>query len=464
MHTDYSRVLDTLVMRLFAQDEASTSPIVRINPWELHVDDPEFYETIYGQTPSLDKIKSFENRFSMPHASFSTAESSLHKTRRAPLNPFFSTRRIQSQEPLIKTKVTQVCDRLMDAYAGKEKELTLNDLFGCLATDVVMEVAFGHSYNLVTADNFLHPFTVSTANTAHAVHVVTHMPWIVTLIEWLPEDLLMAVSEQLRPIILYRREIGNEIHQILSGEEESKMVSANKPTIFAELLDSKLPAQERTPIRLQHEAISVVGAGMETTKWTLTVAFYYILADPTIHKRLREELEAEIPDPSTIPSWSELQKLPYLSACIEEALRLSYGAIQRSPRIAPSSPPFRYGSYIIPPGTHISTDTYHMHHNERTFPRSHTYDPSRWLHNPKGPDGQKPLSRYMIAFSKGSRMCLGMQLAYAEINLVLATLMRRFDWRLAEGVEAADVQAKRDHIIAVPRDGSKGVRVFVQSK
>lgn len=141
----------------------------------------------------------------MRHAGFSTADSSLHRTRRAALNPFLSTRRVQSHEPLIKAKVNQVCNRLIGEYAGKEKELTLNNLFGCLTADVVMEVVFGHSYNLVTSDNFLHPFTLSTANTVRAVHVVTHMPWIVTLTDSLPERLLMAVSEQLRPIILFRR-------------------------------------------------------------------------------------------------------------------------------------------------------------------------------------------------------------------------------------------------------------------
>lgn len=144
------------------------------------------------------------------------------------------------------------------------------------------------------------------------------------------------------------------------------------------------------------------------------------------------------------------------------ALRLSYGAIQRSPRIAPSSPPFHYRNQLIPPGTHISSDTYHMHHNETIFPHSHTYDPTRWLNNPKAPCGIKPLSRYMVAFSKGNRMCLGMPLAYAEIYIVLATLMRRFECRLAEGVEVGDVQAKRDYVTPVPRDGSKGVRVLVE--
>ncbi|KAL8646974.1 MAG: hypothetical protein Q9210_005828 [Variospora velana] len=180
-------------------------PIVRINPWELHIDDPEYYETIYGQSPPLDKLKHLEKRFGMPHASFSTADSSLHRTRRAALNPFLSTRRIQSHEPLIQAKLTEICERLTNEYVGMPKELTLNDFFACLTADVVMEIAFGHSYNLIATKDFLHPYTLSTTNTVRAVHAVTHMPWIVTLTDMLPENLLMAVSEQLRPIIQFRR-------------------------------------------------------------------------------------------------------------------------------------------------------------------------------------------------------------------------------------------------------------------
>ncbi|KAL8646973.1 MAG: hypothetical protein Q9210_005827 [Variospora velana] len=254
------------------------------------------------------------------------------------------------------------------------------------------------------------------------------------------------------------QEMRSEIRQILSGDRGDKKLSTHTPTVFADLLDSKLPPNELTEIRLQDEAVSIVGAALETTKWTLTVAFYYILADPTIYRKLRHELEAAIPDSSAIPSWSNLQKLPYLCACIEEALRLSYGTVQRSPRIAPSSSPFRYKSYTIPPGTYVSSDTYHMHHNESTFPHSHTYDPARWLGNPKGPDGVKQLSRYMVAFSKGTRVCLGMQLAYAEIFIVLATLIRRFQWDLCEGVEKEDVQFTRDYITVsqFARAGSPG--------
>lgn len=185
--------------------ESQAGPIVRINPWELHIDDPDFYETIYGQSPSLDKLKSHENRFSTPYAAFSTPDSSLHRTRRAALNPFFSTRRIQSHEPLIQAKLTQICERLAHEYVGKAKELTLNDLLGCLTADVIMEIAFGRSYNIGAAKDFLHPFTTSTASVLRSAHVSTHMPWTVSLMEMLPETFLMAVSELLRPVIQIRR-------------------------------------------------------------------------------------------------------------------------------------------------------------------------------------------------------------------------------------------------------------------
>lgn len=104
----------------------------------------------------------------------------------------------------------------------------------------------------------------------------------------------------------------NQIPRIRSG------VGADKKS-FADLFDLKLPPNGLTETRLQDEAVSIVGAGLETTIWTLAVACYYIVAGPKIHRKFRHELKAAIPDPSAIPSWSTLQKLPYLCACIEES-------------------------------------------------------------------------------------------------------------------------------------------------
>ena len=258
--------------------------------------------------------------------------------------------------------------------------------------------------------------------------------------------------------------------------------------MFIDVLDSDLPPSEKTAVRLQHDAIAVTSGAVETTAGTLTVGFYHILTQPSIHEQIREELMTAIPDASGIPSWSTLQGLPYLSACIEEgtpvlhhslagcnlgytcadlhpscilALRMGMGASQRMPRVS-ATDTFHYGSYPIPPGVIFSSDIYSVHTNETIFPEPHKYIPSRWLNDPKGPGGVKPLSRYQVAFSRGTRVCLGMQLAYAELYIIMATLIRRFDFDVCEGVEEADVGFVRDYILPGPRDGSQGLRVTVR--
>lgn len=113
------------------------------------------------------------------------------------------------------------------------------------------------------------------------------------------------------------QEMEKQIRDILSGKNVDVKEVSHK-TVFAEILESKVPKHETMEPRLQNEAMSVIGAGFETTRWALTVSSYHIIANPAICKRLREELHSAIPDPKNIPTWGQLSQLPFLSACIEE--------------------------------------------------------------------------------------------------------------------------------------------------
>lgn len=69
---------------------------------------------------------------------------------------------------------------------------------------------------------------------------------------------------------------------------------------------------------------------------------------------------------------------------------------------------------------------YLLHHDESIFPDSHTFRPERWLENPH-------LDRYMVSFSKGPQHCLGMNLANAELYLMLGRLFRAYGSKEARG-------------------------------
>ena len=186
---------------------------------------------------------------------------------------------------------------------------------------------------------------------------------------------------------------------------------------------------------------------------------FHIIDNPAVYKRVHQELVEAIPYPTVMPSWPELQKLPYLSACIEEGLRIGFGTVQRSPRISPT--PVQYHQYTIPAGTPVSQDSYHMHLHDEIFPDSYTYKPERWLGDPCGPDGLKKLSRYMVAFGRGARMCLGMHMAYAELYIMISSMMRRFDFELYE-TDRSDVDFHVDWLTPHAKLDSKGVRVLVK--
>ena len=107
-------------------------------------------------------------------------------------------------------------------------------------------------------------------------------------------------------------------------------------------------------------------------------------------------------------------------------------------------------------------DSWEMHHDEQLYPNSFDFVPERWIGNPTGPDGQKPLKGYMTSFGKGSRICVGMHLAEAEVRMVIATLFRRFHFELFE-TSYRDVEIVRDRVAPDVRPDSKGVRVLVKS-
>jgi|SRR6266699_1424576 len=114
------------------------------------------------------------------------------------------------------------------------------------------------------------------------------------------------------------QKIRDQIKGILSGERTKDSDTA-RPNVFHDILASNLPAEELSLSRLTDEAISLNGAAMETTKWTLTVAVFHILDQPAVQARLKAELAEAMPDPGTILPWVELEKLPYMSAVISES-------------------------------------------------------------------------------------------------------------------------------------------------
>lgn len=226
---------------------------------------------------------------------------------------------------------------------------------------------------------------------------------------------------------------------------------SSQRTIFTELINGDLPAEEKTLPRLVDEGQTMIAAGQETTSIFLKVTSYFILANKDIHDKLVAELKEAIPDPNVIPPLARLEELPYLHAVVSEGHRFSHGVVGRLDRISPDKP-LKYRDWVIPAGTPIAMTSLLQHRDPNKFPNPEKFDPERWLNNPER------LEKYLVPFSKGTRQCMGINLATAEIYLTLATVFRRFDMELYQ-TTARDVEVVHDFFIPHGHADSKGVRI-----
>ena len=313
-------------------------PIVRINPDELHIDDPDYWNEVYcSSTPSkpMDKSGKFKYRFGIPEATFSTTHAELHRERRAALAPFFSKQRIRSQNGKLSEITEHISRRLSTEYAGTGRVLSIGDMWSSMTIDITTDLAFSRSVNCAAAPDFKSPLSVGMQNIIWAAHWNAHFKFLVDMMNWVPDRVLGTLVPPFKPILEFRtvssgaellgiaadhlkKTTRQQIKDILSGQN-AKSMDTSHPTIFHDILASNLPSHELSLARLTDEAISLNGAGMETTKWTLTVGVFHILDQHAVQARLKAELAEAMPDPSTIIPWVELEKLPYLSGVVAES-------------------------------------------------------------------------------------------------------------------------------------------------
>ncbi|KAK9415508.1 putative Trichodiene oxygenase [Seiridium unicorne] len=434
-------------------------PVVRITPDELHIDDPDYYDEVFCSShPSrpIDKMERFRYRLNHPDSTLSTTSAEVHKSRRAALAPFFSHGRVRSYNDGLQTIMERISSRLDTEYKGTGRVIQLNHMWASLTADMIMELAFGHSSDLRNAPDFRSPVPEAMANIAYLAHYATHFPVIGMMIKFLPDALLSMLTTAARPLLEFRSDMRRHLQEMKS-EAPIWTGKASRITVFHEILGSNLPPRDKSLERLTQEAILINGAGIETTTWTLTLGTAHVLLNPRINEQLGLELRSAIPDPAKILPWDKLEKLPYLNAVVMESLRLSFGSVQRLPRIN-RLVALNYHDQIIPPNVPVGMDAFHMHLNERIFPDPLEFKPERWLGNPKNPVNSKPLSNYLVSFSRGSRVCIGKNLAMMELHVALATLFRRHELELHE-TSREDVDFAVDLVKPMPKHGSKSVQI-----
>lgn len=172
-------------------------------------------------------------------------------------------------------------------------------------------------------------------------------------------------------------------------------------------------------------------AGSDTTSVVLSAAFFYLICNPEIQEKLATEIQQTFNSYSDIISGPALTNCKYLTAFLKEALRMT-PPVAAEPSREVLAGGTTIGEHYIPEGLHVSTGLYCLSYNSHIYPQPFKFNPQRWIVDPSLKEGVTAeqvtqAEDAFCAFSTGSRGCVGKNLAWLEMRLVLAKTLWKFE-------------------------------------
>ncbi|KAH7048410.1 cytochrome P450 family protein [Macrophomina phaseolina] len=436
-------------------------PIVRINPHELSIDDGEFYNTLYvaGSVRRTENHHEFVKGLNFEDSHFLTTPHDLHRRRRKPLEPFFSRLGVTKMEPMLHDLAKKL-DKRLSELSGTGRVIRLDHAFFAFSGDVITRICTDDAPDFLDDPNFASNWFELVHGVILSIPMMVAFPWLIKVISWIPESVVSWVLPHSDGPKDFEKFARSSIEKAIDDKRNGKEAKAdgNRTSLFRHILDSEMPQSELSVDRLVKEAQIIFGAGSVSVARTLDFITFYVLQKPHIRERLQLELKDIMADyPNTFPTWAQIEKLPYLQAVIHEGLRLSYGVMHRLPRVSPDMA-LQYKDYTIPRGIPVGMSAYMMHTDPNVYEKPFEFIPERWLG-----DVNPAMRRNYVPFAKGSRSCLGMSLAYGELNVLMAVMFRPGgpNLQLYETNES-DITQAHDYLIPLPNLKSKGFRVIVK--
>ncbi|KAJ9707341.1 hypothetical protein PVL29_002368 [Vitis rotundifolia] len=160
-----------------------------------------------------------------------------------------------------------------------------------------------------------------------------------------------------------------------------------------------------------------------TTEWAMTE----LLRNPRVMQKVRQELSKVIGAGQMVRE-SDMDRLPYFQVVVKETLRLH----PAGPLILPfkAKNDVELCGFTIPSNSHVLVNMWAIARDPSYWGDPSSFLPERFLGSKIDYRGQ---NYEYIPFGAGRRICPGMPLAIRMVQLVLASIIHSFNWKLPEG-------------------------------
>ncbi|KAL8578211.1 hypothetical protein ACOMHN_040972 [Nucella lapillus] len=242
-------------------------------------------------------------------------------------------------------------------------------------------------------------------------------------------------TRRFRRVMSYFQEFFDYLEEHIQKHRENFSPGETRDVTDSILMAQREVAQEEssevmamfTDVHVRQTLSDLFGAGVDTSRFTLSWALLYVGGHPEIQKRAQAEIDAVTG--TELPGIGHRSQLPYTQAVLQEAMRLGI--------VVPMALPHKttcdttVGGYQVPKDTMVMANLWAVTHDPNLWEEPDQFKPERFLDN----QGQlKPLPKAWLPFSVGRRACLGESVAKPELLLLLACFLKRFTISLPEGM------------------------------
>ncbi|MCJ1251728.1 hypothetical protein MMC30_008965 [Trapelia coarctata] len=432
-------------------------PIVRLGPNELSFTHAQAWQDIYGhhqgRTNFPKNTKEWMKATVNETHSILSANNADHSRIRRLLAHAFSDKAMRAQEPLIQSYITLLIAQLRKKATASPNHTATVDItewFNFTLFDITGDLSFGEPFGCLETGKY-HPWIALLFQTFKAITLLASsrfIPGAETLLRYmLPKSIMQKRKDHFE---LAR----SRVHKRL--EEGDNSHRPDFITYICRYNDEKgmtIPEIEAT------FAVLVI-AGSETTATVLSGITSYLLKSPESMRELETEICGAFKHEEEI-SVDRVTKLPFLNAVIEEGLRLCPPVPAILPRWVPPEGDFVCGEWL-PGYTNVSIPQFATYRSPINFSSPDAFLPHRWLKaspsshtkpfTPHNPTAFQP-------FSTGPRNCIGKNLAYLEMRLIIAKLVWNFEFLTEDAVEGVGEGGRMGDggkVGKVGREGGKG--------
>ncbi|KAK9507343.1 hypothetical protein O3M35_007219 [Rhynocoris fuscipes] len=354
------------------------------------------------------------------------------KEMRAKLSPYFSPAKVKLMLSYADYTLSKAIN-VIDKKTIDNKPIEMAQILMNITTDIITQAVFG-----IETDTFENEDSVFSkiAKEIYKTKVTSRLfismisPKLYDLlrIRMLDKEYWIKFERILKETIEYRKRDNVRKQDFLQGMMDlmENCDAGMEKKYFPD--NTRMPCYDMQTLICQ--SLLLYAAGVETSALTLTYFFYEIAAHPEIQEKCRKEIESVIKQTEDDVDISDLPKLEYLGAALQETLRV-HAPLTLITRECTKNYKIPETDLILEKGTLVLMTPNGSQMDPNYFVEPEKFKPERFL------NGDNITRGTYYPFGIGPRTCLGMGLANGEMKLVSAKLLKRYEFTLNSKTDAS---------------------------